>query len=395
MRTMVFVALAFCVSLPLHAAELTDRNINLRGSLGNSRLQFEREMTGHVAFMGGSITEMNGYRPMFCDWLRERFPETAFKFSDAGIASTCSTTGAMRLERDVLSKGPVDLFLVEFAVNDDQDATHARRDCIRGMEGIVQQVRKHNQNADIIIIYFCNPGIVEALQADETPLTIAAHEAVARHYDVPSVNLAREVSQQIMENSLTWKQYGGTHPAPTGNRIAADMVALLLSQAWKDELRDDAKKQPHPMPTESIDENSYAKGRFISPGEAKADAPWRFDIPNWQALPGSLRSRFADQKLLHADKPGSEATLKFIGRAIGAYVLAGPDAGMVEVSIDGREFKPVDLYHRFSKGLHYPRTVMFRTDLKDREHTLRMRISREKNKASQGHAVRILQFTAN
>ena len=41
-----------------------------------------------------------------------------------GIASTCSVTGAHRLTRDVLSKGDVDLFFIEFAVNDDQDAGH-------------------------------------------------------------------------------------------------------------------------------------------------------------------------------------------------------------------------------------------------------------------------------
>ena len=99
------------------AAEPTSRNVNLRGSLANSLIQFEHEKTGHVAFMGGSITEMNGYRPMFCQWLETRFPDTEFKFTDAGISSTCSTTGAMRLKRDVLDHGPLDLFLVEFAVN--------------------------------------------------------------------------------------------------------------------------------------------------------------------------------------------------------------------------------------------------------------------------------------
>ena len=45
--------------------------------------------------------------------------------SSIRIASTCSTTGAFRLRDDVLIKGPVDLFFIEFAVNDDQDAGHA------------------------------------------------------------------------------------------------------------------------------------------------------------------------------------------------------------------------------------------------------------------------------
>jgi hypothetical protein len=123
-------------------------NVKHRGSLENSRLVFEKTGKGHVAFMGGSITEMNGYRPMVCEDLRKRFPKTAFTFTDAGISSTCSTTGAFRLQEQVLDRGPVDLFFVEFAVNDDQDAHHDRRECIRGLEGIIRHVRQHNPAAD-------------------------------------------------------------------------------------------------------------------------------------------------------------------------------------------------------------------------------------------------------
>ena len=36
----------------------------------------------------------------------------------------------------MLAKGRIDLFFIEFAVNDDQDAGHTHRNCIRGLEGI-------------------------------------------------------------------------------------------------------------------------------------------------------------------------------------------------------------------------------------------------------------------
>src|SRR5438046_8945790 len=76
-------------------------NVRARGSLDNSRLKFQTQRKGSVAFIGGSITEMEGYRPMVCEGLKKRFPETALKFKAAGIASTCSTTGAFRLASDV------------------------------------------------------------------------------------------------------------------------------------------------------------------------------------------------------------------------------------------------------------------------------------------------------
>ena len=55
----------------------------------------------------------------------------------------------------------------------------------------------------------------------------------------------------------------------------------------------------------------------------------------------------------------------------------------------------MDLYHRFSPGLHYPRTVMFATDLQPGKHTLTLRVTAEHNRAAVGTAVRVLQFATN
>jgi hypothetical protein len=97
--------------------------------------------------------------------------------------------------------------------------------------------------------------------------------------------------------------------------------------------------------------------------------------------------------MLTAEKAGAELTLQFSGTAVGAYLVAGPDAGILEARVDDGDFKPVNLYHRFSKGLHYPRTVMFGTELPAGEHVLTLRVSAET--ASSGHAARIMKFVAN
>lgn len=59
---------------------LKDRCLALRGSFVNSLQRFHEGATARVAFMGGSITEMDGFRPVVCDWLQERFQTTAFNF---------------------------------------------------------------------------------------------------------------------------------------------------------------------------------------------------------------------------------------------------------------------------------------------------------------------------
>lgn len=367
--------------------------VALRGEFQNARLTFERTGKGTVAFLGGSITEMNGYRPMVCEILQKRFPKTVFTFVNAGISSTCSTTGAFRLGADVLDKGPVDLLFVEFAVNDDQDGHHTREECVRGMEGIVRHARQANPSIDIVMTFFVNEQILSTLQEGKTPLTVEAHAAVAEYYAVPTIHLAKEVAEEITAGSLTWKQFGGVHPAPFGNAICARMIDELFSRAWAAPLAAGAAVTPVPVPLTPLDPLCYGAGRFINPAEAKIKQGWTLGVPDWKVLPGSKRDRFTSIPMLCATETGAELTLVFEGTAVGAYVVAGPDAGIAETSVDGGPFAKVDFYHAYSRGLHYPRTVMLATALPAGPHTLTLRVSAETQSA--GHAARIMQFTAN
>ena len=107
-----------------------------RSSFQNSYLKFTQEKKGRIVFMGGSITEGAGWRDKICQWFRERFPETNFEFINAGISSTGSTPGAFRLQDEVLSGGPVDLFFEEAAVNDRTNFFSPQAQ-LRGMEWII------------------------------------------------------------------------------------------------------------------------------------------------------------------------------------------------------------------------------------------------------------------
>jgi acetyl esterase/lipase len=367
-------------------------NVHLRSHFSNSLVAFEQRKRGTVAFIGGSITKMNGYRVMVEQALRRHFPETEFQFINAGISSTCSTTGAFRLTRDVLSFDP-DLLFVEFAVNDDQDAAHAARECRRGMEGILRQAREHNRRTDIVVTHFVNPPMLELLQSGGTPTSSGEHEAVAKLYGVSTIDLAREVAERISASELTWKEYGGTHPAEAGNRIATNMIQDLLT-AWATPLSDESQPPQHRLP-KPIDPNSYSNGRLVDIQTSQTDDRWKIERPDWSELKGSVRERFKEDRLLCATDVGAELTLRFRGTAVGIYLLAGPDAGTLEYSIDEGPTRSVDTYHRFSKGLHYPRTVMFDTDLDGGEHTLTLRIAKDRHPDSSGHAARILNFVAN
>lgn len=368
-------------------------NVQFRGSYDNSRLKFEKEKKGTVAFIGGSITEMDGYRPMVCERLKKRFPDTDFNFIAAGISSTCSTTGAFRLASDVLDKGPIDLFFVEFAVNDDQDAHHTRAECIRGMEGIIRHARKVNPNVDIVMTFFVNEGMLKTLQDGQLPLTMEAHEAVAKHEEISTIRLGREVADQITAGKLTWKQYGGVHPAPFGNAIAASMIDDLFNRAWAKPLAAEAAVKAHQVPEPPMDALSYTNARFIDPSAAKNVRGFTLGVPDWKSLPGGKRTRFTSIPMLSATEPGAETELEFEGTTVGAFVVAGPDAGVVEASVDGAPAVKVTVYASYSSGLHYPRSLVFGTNLNPGKHLLKLRVSDESEHG--GHAIRIMQFEAN
>ena len=375
------------------SAQAADLNVIPRGNLDNSWHQFREFKKGHVAFLGGSITEMEGYRPMVCEMLQKRFPETQFTFTAAGVSSTCSTTGAFRFQDEVLSKGTVDMLFVEFAVNDDQDARHSREECIRGMEGIIRHLRMANPRADIVMTFFLNESSMEKYNSGQIPLPISAHTEVAERYQVSTINLAKTVTTRIAAGEFDWKKFGGVHPAPFGNRIAADMIGELLEAKWGTPPQGSAK--PHPLPEKPVDEKNYSKGRFVQAQELKFKEGWNVQIPDWKSLKGGKRERFTKISVVEATQAGAELALSFEGTAVGAYIVAGPDAGIVEARIDGGAPVKVNLFHNFSAGLHYPRTVMFADTLTEGKHTLSLKVSEEKDAKSAGHAFRAIHFVVN
>ena len=375
---------------------VSQKNFHRRSDFINSRFRFEREKVGHVAFIGGSITEMNGYRPMVCNMLEKRFPQTKFTFTQAGISSTCSDTGAFRFAEDVLSQGPLDILFVEFAVNDDQDAQLDSTAALRGMEGVISQARKHNPLVDIVMTFFTNERMLEQLSRGESPPSIAAHSKVAEHYGVSVNHLAQELSELITAGKMDWKKYGGVHPNTYGNTMAATMISQALHDAWSSPLPANAKTVTHP-PVPPLDPYSYTRGRFIPFSQVQTDKHWEKGIPDWpKENKGKVRSRFLDTPFIYAGQAGAKLTIDFRGTAIGAYILAGPDTGIIRCAIDGEQTRVIDTLHKYS-GFNYPMTVMFFDELTNADHRLELEILKNKKGRMKtgGEAFRVIHFTAN
>ena len=365
----------------------------LRNGLANCRIKFSGTAPSRVAFLGGSITHNHGWRDLVGEELRRRFPKADIDLINAGIPSFGSTPNAFRLERDVLSKGPVDLLFVEAAVN---DATNGRSpiEMIRGMEGIIRHARRANPAIDIVMMQFVDPEKMGLISKGRVPPVIIAHERVAEHYQIASLDLAREVTDRIAAGEFTWKgDFKNLHPSPFGQKLYFNSIKRLLDAAWDGPLKNAIID--HPDIDEPIDASCYSHGRLVDISQASALRGFSLD-PNWRPADGGrTRPGFVDVPMLVASHAGASLEFAFTGTAVGIMVAAGQDAGVLEAKIDGKDLPSTELFTRWSARLHLPWTHVLAAGLEPGEHLLHIRLAKSKHPGSSGHAARIACFTVN
>jgi sialidase-1 len=395
----IILLLTIAIILP---CELYSQKVNkldsgtyqeIKDGLANSYLKFTNDKTGRVAFMGGSITQNPGWRELICKYLSERFSETKFDFINAGIGSTGSTPGAFRLASDVLEKGEIDLLFEEAAVNDRTNSFDST-ECIRGMEGIVAHAGKAEPYLDIVLMYFVDPDKIKDYNNDRVPYEIRAHNKVARHYNLPTVNLAKEVTDRINNGEFSWeKDFVDAHPSPFGQELYYQSIRSFLENCWK-KAENQPERLPHKLPV-LIDNYSYVDARYVDIREAKPKEGWTFE-ENWSPSNTLILHKMCKNvPVLSSEKPGAMVEFCFKGRAVGICAVTGPDVGMIEYSIDHKYSGMVDLYTQWSNEYNLPWFVIFKDDLSDSNHSLKIKILKDKNPKSDGNAVRVLKFLVN
>lgn len=368
----------------------------LRNGLPNALKTFKAGGTARVAFLGGSITQMKGWRDMVAENLQKRFPKTQFDFVHAGIGSLGSTPGAFRLDRDVLSKGRIDLLIAESAVNDSTNG-HTDVEQVRAVEGIVRHAITANPECDVLLLYFVDPPKMDDIRKGQRPTVIRNHERVAAHYGLPSLDLAEEVTERIAAGEFSWeKDFKSLHPSPFGHEIYRKAIGRLFDAALELQANPSPTSAPGPrvMPN-ALDKANYGSGKLVNPTGDEVSGAWK-KIERWDAAPGAgTRPGFVGIPALVSEFPGEIATFKFKGNAVGVFVAAGPDAGQLQFRIDGGEWQTRDLFTQWSSGLHLPWAVVLAAGLPDAAHSLELRVDEARNSASKGTAVRVLHFLVN
>jgi lysophospholipase L1-like esterase len=385
-------------------AQLRSENyIGRYGTLSHFFEAVKHEKKATVAFLGGSITNMDGWRNLVCDDLQKKYPEVKFTFINAGIPSLGSLPHAFRLQHDVLDKGNIDLLFIESAVNDKVNGTPAKVQQ-RALEGIIRHVHQANAHTDMVMMAFVDPDKMADYKAGKIPAEVQLHQNLAKYYHLDFINLAKEVTDRIAAGEFTWdKDFVSLHPSPFGMNVYFKTISTLLD-ASKSKRGAASVKFPLPM-----DKGNYSNGHYLDihkayfnviTGSVSAEANtslFKFKITeDWfPADKASTREGFVHVPVLETTEAGSVVTIDFSGKMIGIGVLSGPDAGIIDYTVDDKPYGPINLYTAWSDGLHLPFYFVLADDLKPGHHTLQIKVNSRSSNKLNGTAVRIINFLEN
>jgi lysophospholipase L1-like esterase len=323
----------FCLFLsPPSALAAAEPAVHERAGLPHVATRAASGTELRVAYLGGSITAAEGWRPLTTAWLRGRYPQATVTEIPAGLPGTGSNLGACRLGHDVLVHQP-DLLFVEFAVNDAKTPAESIQ---RTMEGIVRQTWRANPATDICFVYTVSaPGLPD-LEAGRFPASAQAMETVAAHYGIPSVHFGIEVVRRIASGTLAFKgttaddhtfSLDGVHPTPAGHRA----YFSVLEQALPGLLSAPAA-QPHALPAALRADNW--EGASLRPIDAAMRrGAWTQVPPDDPNLRGVTKALLPPTWRTAA--PGAAIEFEFTGRRFGLLGIAAPDSGTFRVTVDG------------------------------------------------------------
>jgi len=243
-------------------------------------------------------------------------------------------------------------------------------------------------------MHFVDPGKMVDYRNGKIPAVIQLHEKVAEHYNISTINLAKEVTERINAGEFDWENdFKDLHPSPFGQNIYAQSIKQFLQNALKSD-KSDIQLSADEIP-EPLDKYSYSKGILVEPNPPKPIKGWKM-VENWNPGDGQgTRDNYVNVPMLVGEYPGKIIKFQFKGNALGIAVAAGPDAGIIEYSIDESDWKKQDLFTQWSKNLHLPWFYTLGSGLKSGKHTLQLRLTDEKNTESAGNKCVLRYFYFN
>ena len=331
------------------------QEVRARDGIGNVLAKLLSGASVKIAYFGGSITEMDGWRRLSREWLKGRYPDCAIDEIAAAIGGTGSGLGVYRYGQDVLDKNP-DLVFVEFATN---DSGAKPEDIWRNFDGIVLQTWKRNPKTDIVFVHTITAPMMSDYGNGFCNRAASAMERVADHYGIPSIcfgpRVAAEakagrlvmsmkeletavpkeapdrderINAELKKGGKTLFARDGVHPALPGHGFYLESIKAAWDEFEKMEPSAAKGRQTKPFFDAAMEnakmveiEPSMLSGKWDRVGEKDPNA--RF------------ASRFGGLPWV-TTTPGSKLCFKFRGTHCMIYDLLGPACGQLWVTVDGK-----------------------------------------------------------
>jgi len=328
-----------------------------------------------IAYIGGSITagfgssnpEKTSYRAIVTDWLSKKFPKTEITEINAALPSTGSIYGAMRARRDLIAYKP-ELVFVEFAASDSNDDETPVK---KAIEGLLRQLLIVPSPPEVVMLYA--PSAKRTSRGEW-------HDAVARHYQVPAINLQEKVLAMIDAGKLTqtslWKD--GVNPTDAGHKIYAEAITAFLAEQEKLEASPILRTLPSPLISDEMNYGEFKAFAEIKPPKG-SETSWKSEPSNNHALPSALMS---------SEKANAQLEFYFEGTVVGITYRSSQDAGNIQCLIDGKPAPaPLGKIDGYSGSPQLAARII--GGLSPGEHRLTVRVTGEKNTKSSGNHVRL------
>lgn len=186
-------------------------------------------------YLGGSITagylasnrDTLSWRALTGAWLDAQYPAATLTHYNAGVSSTPSWYGLIRLQTDVIARAPA-LVVLDFGVNDlsSNDAY------ILAAEALIRRLRTALPDCTLVKLMMLD--VTDHTVDDATHILPAVREwwtELCRHYRIPIVDYLAEVQERVWEDGESLATYFGDHihPNDTGHALAHELLRAELA----------------------------------------------------------------------------------------------------------------------------------------------------------------------
>ncbi len=320
--------------------DIDNDQITVGGNYEASALQntyhcLESDGKLNVAYIGGSVTvgafadAGKCYRELTTKWFKDNFDAKIIETA-AGIGGTGSFWGAYRaiehLKLDSETERP-DLVFIDFAVNDYYDGTSVE-DIQNYADAMIREIYRANPYAEIVILIVGEQWTVNAASSE-------AWRAVAKHYNLPCIELVQRLLTDIQANNKTWEDYvaDSVHPNTEGHAMYASYVAEFLQAELIDK-----EVNPHASIKKALPATGLGQKQLSDLGYYEV---YRCFIPTSSSFsPYNVTDETG--RGIATTKAGSMLSFSFSGTGI-VLSLGTRDDIVLEYTIDGVKYADVNL----------------------------------------------------